>query len=132
MVTFGQSGSYTFLLSANDAVHAVAYDAVVVNVQASLPTPTPTPAPTPTPILSPSPIPTPTPTATATPTPASTSTPSPSPTPAPTSTPVPGAPTTLPQGNNGIAALYPGDVNIQNHPDVLFNDNFESYTSAAQ
>ena len=29
MVTFGQSGSYTFLLSANDAVHAVAYDAVV-------------------------------------------------------------------------------------------------------
>ena len=68
MVTFGQSGSYTFLLSANDAVHAVAYDAVVVNVQASLPTPTPTPAPTPTPILSPSPIPTPTPTAGTSPT----------------------------------------------------------------
>ncbi|HMJ60941.1 MAG TPA: hypothetical protein VK493_04225, partial [Bryobacteraceae bacterium] len=39
LVTFGQPGSYTFLLSADDAVHAVAYDAVVVNVQAS-PTPT--------------------------------------------------------------------------------------------
>src|SRR5882724_4302065 len=40
MVTFGQSGAYTFLISADDAVHAVAYDAVVVNVQSTSPTPT--------------------------------------------------------------------------------------------
>jgi outer membrane biosynthesis protein TonB len=128
MVSFGQSGSYTFLLSADDAVHAVAYDAVVVNVQAISPIPTPTPTATP------SPTPTPTSTPIPTPTPAPTPTPTPTPTPSatPTPTPVPGAPPALPQGNNGIAAMYPGDKNIQNHPDVLFNDDFESYTSATQ
>jgi len=60
MVTFGQAGSYTFLFSANDAVHAVAYDAVVVSVQSSSPTPTPTPTPTPSPTVTPMPTPTPT------------------------------------------------------------------------
>lgn len=41
-------------------------------------------------------------------------------------------PSPLPSGNSGIAALYPGDANIQSHPDVLFADGFEAYTSAAQ
>jgi hypothetical protein len=73
MVVFGQSGSYTFLLSADDAVHAVAYDAVVVNVQTTSPTPTPTatPSPTPTPTVTP----TPTPSTTPTPTPVPSTTP---------------------------------------------------------
>ncbi len=65
MVSFGQTGTYTFELSVDDAVHAVAYDAVIVDLQSGNPTPTPTPTP----------VATPTPTATATPTP------SPSPTP---------------------------------------------------
>src|SRR5438309_5371163 len=43
LVNFTQSGTYTFELSADDAVHAVAYDAVIVNVQNGSPTPTPTP-----------------------------------------------------------------------------------------
>src|SRR5712671_6450354 len=64
LVNFTQSGTYTFELSADDAVHAVAYDAVIVNVQSGSPTPTPTPSPTATP----SPTPTPTATTTATPT----------------------------------------------------------------
>jgi hypothetical protein len=46
--------------------------------------------------------------------------------------PVSGAPVPLPQGRTGIAGKYPGDVNIQNHPDVIFTDNFESYTTASQ
>src|SRR5207302_541573 len=60
LVNFTQSGSYTFELSADDAVHAVAYDAVIVNVQSGSPTPTPSPTPTATP------TPSATPTATAT------------------------------------------------------------------
>jgi hypothetical protein len=43
-----------------------------------------------------------------------------------------GAPPTLPEGNNGIAASYSGDANIQNDPRVLFTDNFETYSSASQ
>ena len=42
-VSFTQAGIYTFELSADDGVHAVAYDAVIVNVQNTSPTPTPTP-----------------------------------------------------------------------------------------
>jgi hypothetical protein len=61
MVTFGQTGTYTFMLSADDAVHAVAYDAVVVTVQSAPPSPTPTPSATPLPTPAPSPTPTPTP-----------------------------------------------------------------------
>lgn len=38
----------------------------------------------------------------------------------------------LPQGNNGIAASYLNDANIQTHADVLFVDGFESYSSASQ
>ena len=82
MVTFVQAGSYTFLLSADDAVHAVAYDAVVVNVTASSPTPTATPTPTPT--VTPTPTATPTPSPTSTPTPTVTPIPSPSPAATPT------------------------------------------------
>ncbi len=37
----------------------------------------------------------------------------------------------LPQGNTGIAAQYKGDVGIAAHPDVIFADDFESYSSAA-
>jgi hypothetical protein len=81
MVTFGQPGAYTFLFSAADGVHAVAYDALVVNVQATSPTPTPAPTATPTPAPTVTPTPTPTPTITPTPTP--TVTPSPTPTPTP-------------------------------------------------
>ena len=43
-----------------------------------------------------------------------------------------GAPVPLPQGNTGLASKYPGDVNIQNDPNVIFSDNFESYTTASQ
>jgi len=94
MVSFAQSGSYTFLLSADDAVHAVAYDAVVVNVQAI------------------SPIPTPTPTATPSPTPTPTSTPIPTPTPAPTPTPTP------------TPSVDPStvQVDVSNNNPVLSND----------
>jgi hypothetical protein len=74
-VTFGETGSYTFLLSADDTIHAVAYDAMVVNIQAISSTPTPTPAPTATPTPTPTPAVTPTPSATATPTPSTTPTP---------------------------------------------------------
>jgi K319L-like, PKD domain len=86
MVTFGQSGSYTFILSADDAVHAVAYDAMVVNVQSGSPTPTPMPTPTPTP----SPTPTPTPSVTPTPTPTATPSATPSGTPVVTVSVTPG------------------------------------------
>jgi hypothetical protein len=76
-VTFTQNGTYAFEISVTDGVHAVAYDAVIVNVQSGSPTPTPTPSPTATPTATPSPTPTPTATPTATPTP----TPTPSATP---------------------------------------------------
>ena len=74
-VTFDQPGTYTFELSADDQVHAVAYDAMIVNVQTGSPTPTPTPAPTSTPTPTPTPTVTPSPTATATPTPTPAATP---------------------------------------------------------
>jgi hypothetical protein len=91
MVTFGQPGAYTFLFSAADGVHAVAYDAMVVTVQVASPTPTPsaTPTPTPTPTATPISTPSPTPTITPAPTPSPTATPSPSITPTPTPTPTP-------------------------------------------
>ncbi len=73
MVVFGTTGVYTFMLSVDDGVHAVAYDAVIVNVQQGSPSPTPTPTPSATP----------SPTATPTPTPAPSATPSPTPTPSP-------------------------------------------------
>ncbi len=34
-------------------------------------------------------------------------------------------------GDEGIAARYPGDVGIESDPDVLFADDFESYTQAS-
>ena len=67
LVNFSQPGMYTFELSADGAVHAVAYDAVIVNVQAGSPTSTPTP--TATPSVTPTPTVTPTPIASATATP---------------------------------------------------------------
>ncbi|HZR78751.1 MAG TPA: hypothetical protein VFA58_06050 [Chthoniobacterales bacterium] len=85
LVNFSQPGTYTFELSADDAVHAVAYDAMIVNVQSGSPTPTPTASPTATPTATPAVTPSPTPTAT--PSPSPTSTPSPSPTATPTATP---------------------------------------------
>ena len=114
-VTFNQSGTYTFVLSANDSVHAVAYDAVIVNVQAS-PTPTPTPtasvSPTPTPTATATPTPTPSPTPTSTPTPSAapspTPTATPSPTPSPTATPNPSAtPTASPIARVSVS---PGQI----------------------
>ncbi|MFN2542380.1 MAG: hypothetical protein ABR514_09475 [Chthoniobacterales bacterium] len=80
-VTFTQNGTYTLEISVSDGVHAVAYDAVIVNVQTGAPTPTPTPSPTPSP--------------TPTPTPSATPTPSPSPTPTATPTPTPSATPTV-------------------------------------
>ncbi|MEY2439174.1 MAG: hypothetical protein QOI34_559 [Verrucomicrobiota bacterium] len=98
MVVFGQSGSYTFVISADDAVHAIAYDAAVVNVQSGSPTPTPTPSATPTP------------TPTATPTPAPTSTPSPTATPSATPTPSP-TPSATPMVTPTIrVTVSPGQV----------------------
>jgi hypothetical protein len=38
----------------------------------------------------------------------------------------------LPSGNNGIAAKYPGDSNIKSDPNVIFADDFESYSSEWQ
>ena len=35
----------------------------------------------------------------------------------------------LPQGNTGIASRFPNDTNIGSDPDVIFADDFESYTS---
>jgi hypothetical protein len=88
VVYFGQPGSYTLMLSADDAVHAVAYDAVIVTAQSPSPTPTPTPtatpAPSPSPTATPTPTPNPTPTPTPIPTPTPTVTPTPTPSPAPT------------------------------------------------
>jgi hypothetical protein len=37
----------------------------------------------------------------------------------------------LPQGNNGLAARYPGDVGIASDPAVIFADDFESYSGAS-
>jgi hypothetical protein len=41
-------------------------------------------------------------------------------------------PPPLPEGNSGIAAAYSNDDNIESDPDVLFADDFESYTSLSQ
>jgi hypothetical protein len=38
----------------------------------------------------------------------------------------------LPAGNSGIAAKYPGDVGIGNDPDVIFADDFESYSQGSE
>jgi len=38
----------------------------------------------------------------------------------------------LPEGNNGIAARYTGDLNITKDQDVIFADDFESYTQSNQ
>ena len=35
----------------------------------------------------------------------------------------------LPEGNNGIASMYPGDKGIENEPDVVFVEDFESAAS---
>ncbi len=37
----------------------------------------------------------------------------------------------LPQGSNGIAAKHPGDVGIVGDPDVIFAEDFESYTQTS-
>ena len=42
------------------------------------------------------------------------------------------APPPLPEGKTGLARRYPGDMNIENDPNVIFADNFESYTTVAQ
>ncbi len=111
-VGFTQPGSYTFELSADDGIHAVAYDATIVNVQSGSPSPTPTPTPSPTSTPSPTPTPTPTPTSTptATPTPSPTSTPTPTPTVSPTATATP-TPTSTPSSTPTInVSVSPGSV----------------------
>jgi outer membrane biosynthesis protein TonB len=85
-VNFTQAGTYTFELSASDGIHAVAYDAVIVNVQSGSPSPTPTATPTSTPTPTATITPTPSPSATPSPTPTPTTTPSPTPSPTPTPT----------------------------------------------
>jgi hypothetical protein len=119
LVNFTQPGTYTFELSADDAVHAVAYDAMIVNVQSGSPTPTPTPSATPTP--------TPTPTPTATPTPTPTATPSPTPTPSPTSTPTP-SPTATPTITPSVmptitVSVSPGSVIEGNDATFTFSSS---------
>lgn len=42
------------------------------------------------------------------------------------------APPALPEGSTGLAASYPSDANIESHPDVLFADDFESYSAINQ
>ncbi len=106
LVNFNQPGTYTFELSASDGVHAVAYDAMIVNVQTGSPTPTPTPTPTPsaTPTATPTPTPTPTATATPTATPSATPTPTATPTATPTPTITPSATPTI------TVSVSPGSV----------------------
>ncbi len=41
-------------------------------------------------------------------------------------------PPALPEGNTGIAALYSNDDGIAAHAEVIFADNFESYSSVSQ
>jgi hypothetical protein len=38
----------------------------------------------------------------------------------------------LPQGDEGIAASYPGDAGIGDDPDVVYSDDFEGYTDDSQ
>lgn len=42
------------------------------------------------------------------------------------------APPVLPEGSTGIAANYPDDANLESHPDVLFADGFEDYSSVSR
>jgi len=42
------------------------------------------------------------------------------------------APPLLPEGNTGISASHPNDTGIESHPNVLFADDFESYSSVSQ
>jgi hypothetical protein len=98
-VGFTQTGSYTFELSAADGIHAVAYDAVIVNVQSSSPSPTPTATPTPTPTATPTPSSTPSPTTTATISPTPTPTPGATPSATPTIT-VSVSPSSVVEGND--------------------------------
>jgi hypothetical protein len=42
-----------------------------------------------------------------------------------------GGPAPLPEGN-GLAAAFPNDAGIASNPNVIFADNFESYTSVGQ
>lgn len=42
------------------------------------------------------------------------------------------SPNPLPSGNNGIAAKYPNDSNIKSDPNVIFADDFESYSFESQ
>ena len=39
---------------------------------------------------------------------------------------------TLPNGSNGIAAKFPGDHGIEQHPSVLFADGFENHANTSQ
>src|SRR5687767_7206178 len=43
-----------------------------------------------------------------------------------------GGPDALPEGAEGIAARYPGDVGIDADDQVIFADDFESYADASQ
>ena len=135
-VNFSQAGAYTFELSADDGVHAVAYDAVVVNVQNGSPTPTPSPTstPTPSPTSTPSPTltPTPSPTPTATPTPTIPPTPTPTPSATPTATVTPTVtptPSSTPSVTPTITvSVSPGSVVEGN--DAVFT--FTSSTAVSQ
>jgi len=40
--------------------------------------------------------------------------------------------TQLPEGDNGIAAMYPGDAGIGDDPDVIMADDFESYNAVSE
>jgi hypothetical protein len=42
-----------------------------------------------------------------------------------------GLPPALPEGDTGIAARHPGDLNIGSDPDVIFADDFESYAQGS-
>lgn len=124
-VGFTQPGIYTFELSADDGVHAVAFDAVIVNAQSGSPSPTPTPTISPTP----SPTPTPTPSATITPTPSPTPTPTPTatatvtPSPSPTPTPTP-TPTVIPSSTPTITvSVSPGSVIEGNDATFTFSSS---------
>ncbi|HWY41673.1 MAG TPA: hypothetical protein VNX27_12855 [Chthoniobacterales bacterium] len=133
-VNFTQQGTYTFELSADDRVHSVAYDAVIVNVQTGSPSPTPTPTPTPTTTPSPTPMPTPSVTPPPSPTPTPTSTPTATPTPSSTPSPTPTAtisPTSTPTPSATPSATPTITVSVSPGSVVEGNDATFTFSSSA-
>jgi hypothetical protein len=64
--------------------------------------------------------------------PSPTPTPTPRPSATPSATPSPSSSPTVTPAGGGIAQRFPDDIGIANDPEVVFADDFESYTSPSQ